>query len=115
MARRTKKTIGIRKIKNLKALARKIDAEESAAIRTRGQAAFARHEQLRSIVQTLRERRLSQGLTLAAIARKSGIAKPNLSRLENSDRIVPTLDTLERYARAVGMTIHVELATANAA
>lgn len=76
---------------------------------------FARHEQLRSIVRTLRARRLAEGVSLAVVSRKSGIAKPNLSRLENSAHSTQTLDSLERYARALGMTIHVELAAADAA
>jgi transcriptional regulator with XRE-family HTH domain len=62
-------------------------------------------------------------MSVAAVARKTGIAKPNLSRLacgepsrtENSEHTAPTLDTLERYARAVGMTIQIELAAADAA
>ena len=70
---------------------------------------------MRAIVRSLKARRLSEGMSLTDIVRKSGIAKPNLSRLENSDRVVPTLDTLDRYAQAVGMTIHVELAAADAA
>ncbi|MEO6437297.1 MAG: helix-turn-helix transcriptional regulator [Tepidisphaeraceae bacterium] len=112
---RSKKRLTPRKIKSLKVLARKIDAEESASIRARAGAVFARHERLRAILQTLKARRLTQGMSLAALARATGIAKPNLSRLENSDHAAPTLDTLERYARAVGMTIHVELTSAHAA
>jgi DNA-binding Xre family transcriptional regulator len=115
MVRRSKKQLRARKIKNLKALARKIDSQESESIRARGRAAFARHERLRSIVQALRAQRLSQGMSLSALARKSGIAKPNLSRLENSAQSAPNLDTLERYARAVGMSIRIELAATDAA
>ena len=110
--RPSNKRIGPRNVKNLKALAQRIEDEESASIVARGRAAFARHERLRSIVERLKTRRLSQGMSLAVIARKSGIAKPNLSRLENNEHMTPTLDTLERYARAVGMTIQVKLSAA---
>lgn len=113
--RHSKNKLTARKIKNLKALVRKIDANEATAIRARGRAAFARNEQLYSIVQALKARRLSQNMSLAALARKTGIAKPNLSRLENSPHAAPTLDTLERYARALGLTLHIELAAADAA
>jgi DNA-binding Xre family transcriptional regulator len=113
--RRSKKQLDLRRIRHFKVLARRIDVEESASIRARGQAVFARHDRLRSIVKTLKARRLHRGMTLAALARATGIAKPNLSRLENNTRATPTLDTLERYARALGMTIHVELASADAA
>jgi DNA-binding Xre family transcriptional regulator len=113
--RQSKNELAPRKKKILNALARKIDAGESASIRARGRAAFARHEQLRSIVQALKARRLSRSISLAVLARKTGIAKPNLSRLENNRHAVPTFDTLERYARALGLTLRIELAAADAA
>ncbi|MFL5342088.1 MAG: helix-turn-helix domain-containing protein [Gemmataceae bacterium] len=49
----------------------------------------------------IREIREARGLTLAALAAKSGIAKPNLSRLEN-DRVTPTPETLNTIASALG-------------
>jgi transcriptional regulator with XRE-family HTH domain len=70
---------------------------------------------VRSIVDALKARRQRRGLSLADLARLTGIAKPNLSRLENSIHSTPTLDTLERYARALGMTVRIELADASAA
>ena len=112
---RSKNKLTPRRIKNLKSLARKIDTGEAASIRERGRAAFVRHAQLQSIVQTLKARRLSQKMSLAILASKTGIAKPNLSRLENSPHVAPTLDTLERYAHALGLTLHIELTSANAA
>ena len=42
----------------------------------------------------------ARGLTLEALAAKSGIAKPNLSRLEN-DKVTPTFDTLRTIAAAL--------------
>jgi transcriptional regulator with XRE-family HTH domain len=42
------------------------------------------------------------GLTLAEVSRRSGIDQPALSRLENGHNKNPTLDTLWRYAAAVG-------------
>src|SRR5439155_1724850 len=49
----------------------------------------------------LREIREARGLTLASLARKSGIAKPNLSPLEN-DKVTPTFKTLQMIASALG-------------
>src|SRR5438045_2616009 len=43
----------------------------------------------------IREIRQARGLTLDALAAKCGIAKPNLSRLEN-DKVTPTFETLDR-------------------
>ncbi len=50
------------------------------------------------------DKRLRQaaGLTLAEVSRRSGIDQPALSRLETGHNRNPTLDTLWRYAAAVG-------------
>jgi transcriptional regulator with XRE-family HTH domain len=48
----------------------------------------------------IREIREARGLTLDVLAIKSGIAKPNLSRLEN-DKVVPTFETLKTVAAAL--------------
>src|SRR5438132_789298 len=48
----------------------------------------------------IREIRQARGLTLDALAAKCGIAKPNLSRLEN-DKVTPTFETLRTIAAAL--------------
>ncbi len=48
----------------------------------------------------IREIREARGLTLDALAAKCGIAKPNLSRLEN-DKVTPTFETLKTIAKAL--------------
>jgi transcriptional regulator with XRE-family HTH domain len=48
----------------------------------------------------IRQIREARGLTLDALARKCGIAKPNLSRLEN-DRVTPKFETLRTIAAAL--------------
>jgi DNA-binding XRE family transcriptional regulator len=48
----------------------------------------------------IRKIRRSHGLTLDALAAKCGIAKPNLSRLEN-DKVTPRVETLQRIALAL--------------
>jgi transcriptional regulator with XRE-family HTH domain len=48
----------------------------------------------------IREIREARGLTLDALASKCGIAKPNLSRLEN-DKVTPTFETLRAVAAAL--------------
>jgi transcriptional regulator with XRE-family HTH domain len=48
----------------------------------------------------IREIRQSRGLTLDALSAKSGVAKPNLSRLEN-DKVTPTFETLKTIAKAL--------------
>ena len=107
--RRSKKTLSGEQLRKLKASATAIDRDESPAIRQRGKAIFDHHQRLRSILDQLIAERKRRGLSLTALAELTGIAKPNLSRLENSDHTTPTLDTLERYATAVGKTLRVEL------
>ncbi len=50
----------------------------------------------------LREQREQAGLSLADVAERSGIDKAALSRLETGWQPNPTLNTLVRYARAIG-------------
>jgi DNA-binding XRE family transcriptional regulator len=60
------------------------------------------YRQLRPFVQEIKRARESAGLTLAEVSRRCGIDQPALSRLENGHNTNPTLDTLWRYAAAVG-------------
>lgn len=56
----------------------------------------------RQAVLDLRKAREVAGLSLADVSEKSGIDKAALSRLENGISENPTLETLMRYAAAVG-------------
>ena len=58
----------------------------------------------------LRSLREKQGLSLADIAERTGIDRSTLSKLENGLRENFTLDTVLRYAHAVGKTVVLELA-----
>jgi transcriptional regulator with XRE-family HTH domain len=55
---------------------------------------------------TIRRERLAQGLTLEALAARSGIAGPNLSRLERGG-VDPRLSTVLRVLRALGLGLDV--------
>ncbi len=59
---------------------------------------------LHEVVLALREARTAQGLSLADVRDRTGMAKSALSRIENE---VPnlTVKTLERYAEAIGKKI----------
>ncbi len=61
------------------------------------------------VMVALKTARTQKGLTLADITASTGIATPNLSNLENSADANPTLQTLLRYADALGKTIRVVL------
>ena len=54
------------------------------------------------LLRQLKASREAAGLTLADVSVRCGIDQPALSRLENGHTPNPTLDTLWRYAAAVG-------------
>jgi DNA-binding XRE family transcriptional regulator len=58
--------------------------------------------QVRVLIQELKAARKTAGLTLAAVSKRTGMDQATLSRLENGRQPNPTVDTLWRYARAVG-------------
>lgn len=56
------------------------------------------------IGRRVREFREGKDLTTYEVARRSGIHRPNISRIENGKH-VPTLDTLMRLAQALGISV----------
>ncbi len=74
-----------------------IDPEESTTV--------ADWIALRRAVLAMRAERERQGLSLADVSLKSGITAPALSKLENGQNPNPTVNTLARYARALGKGI----------
>lgn len=65
---------------------------------------------LETALQLLKQERVRQGLSLSEVTERSGIDKPNLSRLENEAEANPTVATLSRYADALGKRFVVVLA-----
>ncbi|MGH7200253.1 MAG: helix-turn-helix domain-containing protein [Planctomycetaceae bacterium] len=70
----------------------------------------ARQARLKTAVEALRVAREELGISLTELQRRTGINRSNLSRLENAPDPNPTIDTLNRYARAVGKEIIISLA-----
>ncbi len=60
---------------------------------------------LRVMLAALKKHREQRGLSLADIADKSGMDRAAVSRLENGIYVNPTVDTLYRYAAAIGAEI----------
>ena len=60
------------------------------------------HFPAEELLRHLKASREAAGLTLAAVSARCGIDQPALSRLENGHNENPTLDTIWRYAAAVG-------------
>jgi DNA-binding XRE family transcriptional regulator len=65
----------------------------------------AQLEVIRAFAAGLKAARLRQGFSLADMAARSGLTRPAISRLENGLRANPTLDTLFRYAAALGLEV----------
>jgi DNA-binding XRE family transcriptional regulator len=63
---------------------------------------------LLSAVARMKQERERRGLTLAAVAESSGLDKGMISRLENGKLLNPTISTLWRYARAVGVELRLD-------
>jgi hypothetical protein len=83
--------------------------QEKAELIARGRRAKARHAMLKEAVAALKTTREALGLSLADIKAATGIEKSNLSRLENTPHPNPTIDTLCRYADAVGKQVLIML------
>jgi len=63
--------------------------------------------------RALKEAREKARVTLATVAKRSGIDQAALSRLENGIYDNPTIATLSRYARALGKDLVFKLADAD--
>jgi transcriptional regulator with XRE-family HTH domain len=61
--------------------------------------------EFRAFIMSLRRERERQGLSLNDVAERAKIDKGALSRLENGQQLNPTINTLARYARALGMSL----------
>jgi DNA-binding XRE family transcriptional regulator len=69
---------------------------------------------LQHTIALLKSERLKKGLSLADMKERTGIERSTLSRLENDVAANPTIDTLTKYADAVGKKVLVVLADADA-
>jgi DNA-binding XRE family transcriptional regulator len=64
---------------------------------------------LAALLHEMRKIREEAGLSLTDVAERSGIDKGALSRLETGKQLNPTVDTLVRYATAVGKQLVLSL------
>ena len=70
------------------------------------QAWLAMRREVEQTVTELRAARERLGLSLADVEERSGLRRSALSRLENDRTANPTMLTLQRYAAALGLTMH---------
>jgi hypothetical protein len=66
-------------------------------------------EAVRRMLQALKAEREMRGLSLQNIEDATGIGRANLSKLENHDAPNPTVQTLFRYALALGKKVGLRL------
>ena len=64
-------------------------------------------------MSVLKAERMKKGLSLSSMKERTGIERSTLSRLENNEEGNPTVNTLARYAEAVGKKVLIVLADAD--
>lgn len=69
-------------------------------------------DELAAVLQQLKAAREEQGLSLAELSERTGMDRSALSKLETGQRPNPTIETLVRYAEAVGKRLVVSLTDA---
>src|SRR4029434_6743230 len=87
--------------------------EELPDIKQRAQQKLAEAMQrgiaMQHTMAVLKAERIKKGLSLADMKERTGIERSTLSRLENNTEANPTVNTLTRYADAVGKKVFVVL------
>lgn len=87
-------------------------AEELPELVARHEERMASLDQLGTLLAQLRAAREAKGLSLADVTELTGMDRSAVSKLETGQRANPTVDTLVRYAAAVGKRLVVSLADA---
>ncbi len=85
-------------------------AEELPDLIARHHERSAAIDQLQDLLRQLKAAREEKGLSLADLTRLTGMDRSALSKLETGQRPNPTVETLARYAEAVGKRLVVSLA-----
>jgi DNA-binding XRE family transcriptional regulator len=89
---------------------REMIAEEIPEIKAEARAMRqGRQAKIGEAVRLLKAERELRGLSLADIGDRTGLSKSAISRLENNEDANPTVNTLSKYAEALGMTLGVVL------
>lgn len=85
-------------------------AEEMPELIERHHERLVALDELTELVQQLKAAREEKGLSLSDLTRLTGMDRSALSKLETGQRLNPTIETLVRYADAVGKRLVVSLA-----
>ena len=84
-------------------------SEEVPALLRRHDERLASLDQVTTLLQQLKDARKAKGLSLADLTERTGMDRSALSKLETGQRVNPTVETLVRYAEAVGKRLTVSL------
>src|SRR5207245_11691696 len=87
-------------------------AEELPDLVARHHERMATLDQLQELLLQLKAAREAKGLSLADLTELTGMDRSALSKLETGQRANPTVETLVRYAEAVGKRLVVRLSDA---
>jgi DNA-binding Xre family transcriptional regulator len=84
-------------------------AEELPELIARHHERMAMLDQLHDVLAQLKAAREAKGLSLADLTELTGMDRSALSKLETGQRENPTVETLVRYAEAVGKRLKLSL------
>ena len=87
---------------------RSVEADKEEIL-AKGRVVFAAHQTACKAIKQLKKARLKQGLSLADIRQRTGIGREAISKLENDPTPNPTIRTLVRYAKAVGVKLELKV------
>ena len=87
-------------------------AEELPELIARHHQRMAALDQLQELLKQLKSAREKKGLSLSDLTELTGMDRSALSKLETGQRANPTIETLVRYAEAVGKRLVVSLTDA---
>ena len=87
-------------------------AEELPDLIVRHHERLASLDELHELLMQLKAAREAKGLSLSDMTELTGMDRSALSKLETGQRANPTVETLVRYAEAVGKRLVVSLADA---
>lgn len=74
---------------------------------------IAAMDKVEDVLKQLRAAREQKGMSVVDVSERTGMDPSALSKLETDERPNPTLDTLVRYADAVGLRLEMSLIDAS--
>ena len=117
MTRKIKETVRDRRLTAEEAAKyreiRALVAEELPELRTRAKARLRELREAREVFAELKKAREARGLSLGDLQRLTGIDRSALSKLERGERVNFTVDTMTRYAAALGKHVLFRVADAS--